>query len=119
MSHPGNPDLLTVLKRGLRARCPQCGESKIFSGWNKLVDECPVCGCGLERRGGGSWFFTYMSTAFLTGIIVVFMLLFRMPSLILQIAVVVAAWFLLILLTLPIRKSIAIAIDYLVDIRSM
>jgi uncharacterized protein (DUF983 family) len=109
----------TVLKRGLRAKCPQCGRGKIFYGWNKVVDACPLCGCELERRGGESWFFTYMSTAFLTGIIILFMLLFRMPSLFLQITVVIAAWFLMIVLTLPVRKSIGIAIDYLVDLRSI
>jgi len=107
-----------VLKRALRSRCPQCGRGKVFYGWNKLVDACSFCGCELERRGGGSWFFTYMSTAFLTGIIIVFMLFFRMPSLIIQIVVIVAAWFLIIVLTLPLRKSIGIAIDYLVDLRS-
>ena len=116
----GSRDLqvATVLKRALRSRCPQCGEGKIYEGWNKVVDECSVCGCSLERRGGGSWFFTYMSTAFLTGIIVVFMLLVRLPSLTLQIAVIMVAWFLIIVLTLPVRKSIGIAIDYLIDIRS-
>ncbi len=107
-----------VLKRAIRSRCPQCGIGKLFYGWNKVVDRCPACGCELDRRGGGSWFFTYLTTAFLTGLIVLFMLFYRMPTLLLQQIVVAVAWLVLILLTLPLRKSIGIAIDFLIDIRS-
>ena len=58
-----------------------------------------------------------MSTAFLTGIIIVFMLLYRMPSLVMQIGVIVGGWFFIIVLTLPLRKSVGIAIDYLIGLR--
>jgi len=29
---------------GLRLRCGNCGEGKLFSGYLKLNSECPVCG---------------------------------------------------------------------------
>lgn len=29
--------------RGLRRRCPQCGEGIMFNGYLKVADSCPVC----------------------------------------------------------------------------
>jgi uncharacterized protein (DUF983 family) len=34
----------TALKRGLRCRCPRCGEGKLFRAFLKVDDHCPVCG---------------------------------------------------------------------------
>src|SRR6185295_20311827 len=67
------PSALQALRRGLRHRCPRCGEGPLFAGWNRLYDECPVCGLAFERRSGDTWFFMYMSTAGLTGMLVVTM----------------------------------------------
>jgi uncharacterized protein (DUF983 family) len=30
--------------RGLRGRCPNCGQGRMFSGFLKVVDRCEVCG---------------------------------------------------------------------------
>ncbi|HEY0568646.1 MAG TPA: DUF983 domain-containing protein [Xanthobacteraceae bacterium] len=34
----------TALKRGLRSRCPRCGEGKLFRAFLKVDDHCRVCG---------------------------------------------------------------------------
>jgi len=34
----------TALKRGLRGRCPRCGEGKLFHAFLKVDDHCPICG---------------------------------------------------------------------------
>ena len=34
----------TALKRGLRGRCPRCGEGKLFRAFLKVDGHCPVCG---------------------------------------------------------------------------
>jgi uncharacterized protein (DUF983 family) len=34
----------TSLKRGLRGRCPRCGEGKLFRAFLKVDDHCSVCG---------------------------------------------------------------------------
>src|SRR6202158_4505639 len=34
----------TALKRGLRGRCPRCGEGKLFRAFLKVDDHCSVCG---------------------------------------------------------------------------
>lgn len=38
------PKLKTVLWRGMRRRCPKCGEGAVNDGWVKMHDHCPVCG---------------------------------------------------------------------------
>jgi uncharacterized protein (DUF983 family) len=34
----------TAMKRGLRGRCPRCGEGKLFRAFVKVDDHCSVCG---------------------------------------------------------------------------
>ncbi|MDB5412791.1 MAG: hypothetical protein JWR10_1126 [Rubritepida sp.] len=41
------PPLRTALWRGLRNRCPICGEGKVFSGYLRVVDQCAVCAAPL------------------------------------------------------------------------
>jgi uncharacterized protein (DUF983 family) len=36
-------DVWTALKRGLRGRCPRCGEGKLFRAFLKVDDHCKVC----------------------------------------------------------------------------
>lgn len=37
------PSLMTALKRGLRRKCPACGEGKAFRGYLKVKDACDNC----------------------------------------------------------------------------
>src|SRR4051794_11350608 len=37
-------DLWTALKRGLRGRCPRCGEGKLFRAFLKVDNNCSSCG---------------------------------------------------------------------------
>src|SRR6476646_7048527 len=37
-------DVWTALKRGLRGRCPRCGQGKLFRAYLKVADHCSVCG---------------------------------------------------------------------------
>jgi uncharacterized protein (DUF983 family) len=49
----------TVLKRGLRRRCPVCGQNKLFRHWVHMAERCPRCGFIFRRIDGhwlGSWF---------------------------------------------------------------
>jgi uncharacterized protein (DUF983 family) len=36
-------DVWTALKRGLRCRCPRCGQGKLFRAFLKVDDHCKVC----------------------------------------------------------------------------
>jgi len=37
-------DLWQAIRRGIACRCPNCGEGKLFRGYLKVNDTCPVCG---------------------------------------------------------------------------
>src|SRR6202789_2581765 len=36
-------DVWTSIKRGLRGRCPRCGEGKLFCAFLKVGNKCSVC----------------------------------------------------------------------------
>ncbi len=43
--HSGRParPLWEAMMRGLRGRCPHCGDGKLFASYVKTVDRCEVC----------------------------------------------------------------------------
>jgi uncharacterized protein (DUF983 family) len=112
---PSRPSVLQALRRGLRQRCPRCGEGPLFAGWNRLHERCAVCELEFERRSGDTWFFMYMSTAGLTGLLVVTMFLIRPRVIWIGQLVVSVAAVAIIGLSLPYRKGVAVALDYLLE----
>ena len=42
-----------ALVRGLRKRCPRCGERGIFLSWFRLRPTCPRCDLRFEKEDGG------------------------------------------------------------------
>jgi uncharacterized protein (DUF983 family) len=60
------PPFSQALKRGLRFRCPNCGEGRVFSGFFKMRDECPVCGLSFYPESGyyaGAMYLDYALSA--------------------------------------------------------
>jgi uncharacterized protein (DUF983 family) len=53
---PSRTRLIAALGRGLRKRCPHCGEGRLFSGWSEL-ERCSVCGLVYGRNPGDTWAF--------------------------------------------------------------
>jgi uncharacterized protein (DUF983 family) len=45
LAHPALPSML----RGLRHRCPHCGEGQLFRKYLKVNERCPHCGHDLTR----------------------------------------------------------------------
>ncbi len=41
-----------TIGRGLRLRCPRCGEAKLFTGFFSMVPACPSCGLDVRREQG-------------------------------------------------------------------
>ena len=50
--------VVTALARGLRKRCPHCGEGRLFAGWSRHLERCDRCGLVFERNPGDTWAFT-------------------------------------------------------------
>jgi uncharacterized protein (DUF983 family) len=45
MAHVTRPvSLLAALGRGLRMKCPRCGEGRLFGRFLKTDDRCSACG---------------------------------------------------------------------------
>jgi uncharacterized protein (DUF983 family) len=68
---------LRLLSRGIRLRCPHCGEGRLRQGWLHLVPKCPVCGLRTDRgeedffNGGMMWNIVFSEGALLaTGLLV-------------------------------------------------
>src|SRR5688572_26962394 len=60
----------TVLWRGLRKRCPHCGEGRLFSGWSQL-EHCSVCGLVFARNPGDTWAFTIIGDRVPIGVMII------------------------------------------------
>jgi len=103
-----------LLGRALRLRCPRCGEGKIFRRLLTYSEygSCPRCGLRYDPRGE-SLAFMYVSTAFLTGVMVVVMLFMHPESIASGRMVVIPTALALYVSTLPVRKALAIALNYL------
>jgi uncharacterized protein (DUF983 family) len=56
------PKLATAVGRGLRGRCPGCGEGRVFRAFLKVVPECEHCGAplGLARADDAPPYFTIL-----------------------------------------------------------
>ncbi|WP_363278498.1 DUF983 domain-containing protein [Phenylobacterium sp.] len=44
-----SPAFFTAVSRGLRGRCPHCGEGRMFRSYLKVQSDCPSCGVDLTR----------------------------------------------------------------------
>ncbi len=82
-----------------------------------MNEKCKLCQCEFQNREGNCWAFMYISTAFFTGLFILTILLTHPPTILLGQIIVVASALAITGITLPYRKGIALAIDYLVDTR--
>ena len=48
----GRPSTRQVLARGLRLRCPRCGQSALYLGRFRMAEACAACGLRYEREAG-------------------------------------------------------------------
>ena len=104
--------IATALDRGLRKRCPHCGEGRLFSGWS-FFECCSVCGLVFARNPGDTWAFAIVGDRLPIGAMVVliyFGVVRTRPVLggtLLLVFAVLAIW------TAPNRWGVGIALHYL------
>ena len=102
----------TALSRGLRRRCPHCGEGRLFSGWSRHLQKCSICGLVYERNPGDTWAFTVIGDRLPIGAIMVliyFGVVRSHPVLGFTMLVVLTV---LVVLTAPNRWGAGIALHY-------
>jgi uncharacterized protein (DUF983 family) len=102
----------TALRRGLRKRCPHCGEGRLFDGWTHL-ERCSACGLVFVRNPGDTWAFTIIGDRLPIGAMIV-LIYFGVGRLNRPLGVamlIVCA--LLGVVTTPNRLGVGIALHYL------
>jgi uncharacterized protein (DUF983 family) len=69
-----SPAFATALSRGLRGRCPHCGEGRMFRTYLKVSPACPACGVDLARypADDGPAYFTILIVGHLVIVPVLF-----------------------------------------------
>jgi uncharacterized protein (DUF983 family) len=102
----------TALSRGLRKRCPHCGEGQLFSGWSQF-ERCAICGLVFSRNPGDTWAFTIIGDRLPIAAIIIGIYFGVMRSYwVLGVALMIAAVALLVW-TAPNRWGVGIALHYL------
>jgi uncharacterized protein (DUF983 family) len=102
------------LLRGLRGRCPQCGEGKLFEGFLQVAPRCESCGLdfAFADSADGPAFFVMSFSGFLIVFLALAVEVMFEPPYWLH----AALWLPLVLLTtiLPLRpaKGVLIALQY-------
>lgn len=89
---------LTGLSRGLRHRCPNCGQGKLYKGYLKVKETCDVCGhdLGAYRADDGPAYFTILLVGHLVvAPLLLFPFIWQKP-----------AWFVLLVTLIPLTVLI-------------
>jgi uncharacterized protein (DUF983 family) len=110
--------LSRTLFRGLRLRCPRCGKGRLFESFFRLRPRCEACDLDITSRSADTWAPIYLSTAGLTGVVIVGMLVLRPANMAIGRFTLAIAATTAIVLTLPSRKGGAIALNYFIEVRT-
>lgn len=112
------PPLKVVVIRGMRKRCPRCGEGPLFKRLNIMHDRCAACGVQYLQDQGDvfGYLFVLDRVLFLVPLIGMVFLRLWVPN---------ANWFYVVwaiamialVFTLPQRTGISVALDYWVRLR--
>ena len=107
------PRVIDVLRRGLRRRCPRCGEGSLFRSGIKFNERCPDCHLLLQRDRGDTLMFMFITDRIpiLFGIAAVYFGFHSanwMTATVFLLALVIP-----MIATIRERQGLALALDYL------
>lgn len=74
---------VSALSAGLRCRCPNCGEGRVFQGFLKFKDRCEACGADLtiaDAGDGPAFFVMFAALIFIAPSAMFFEFAFRPPG---------------------------------------
>jgi uncharacterized protein (DUF983 family) len=104
----------TALKRGLRRRCPRCGEGPLFRRRIEVHERCERCGLLYQPNAGDTLMFTMITDRIplLVGVVLVYFLGFRSSNWLVTVGFLAAIAAPLIA-TIRERQGLALALVYL------
>jgi uncharacterized protein (DUF983 family) len=107
------PRVRTILGRGIRGRCPQCGEGLLFDRWIVIRERCTSCRLLFQRNYGDTWMFTNLMDRFpiLFGVAALYFG-FRADGWLTGLAFL-AVMAVPMIATIKQRQGLALALDYL------
>ena len=115
---PSSSELARMLLRGVLWRCPRCGKGGLYEWFYRLRDRCGFCDFDLCRRAEDTWAVIYLTTAGMTGAVIIGMLLFRPLDIVVGRTVLAMVALVVIVASLPSRKGLAIAFNYYIELNS-
>jgi uncharacterized protein (DUF983 family) len=112
------PPVSEALRRALRLRCPACGEGRPFRRWLAVERRCERCGLPIYRESGyfvGAIYVTYLLAV--APVLVAFLCLpRRFPQAVyLEASIYVLAAALLVLVAMPLGRSLWLGFDFFLD----
>jgi uncharacterized protein (DUF983 family) len=118
---PYRPEFKAAIGRGLRLRCPRCGDGRLYKTFFRMNRECNVCGLGYYRESGyyvGAMMINYGITAAL--VLAVYLISRLMPEIWhaspeLKIATWMCAAIIVSLLLVRTTRGLWLAFDYWVE----
>ena len=108
------PKLRTLVRRGWRKKCPQCGDGDLYRRWMRLHEHCPVCGLKfLESQGDllGPLVFLDRLLFLIPLVVLVYFGMWR--SRLIWMLLLGSVVIFLLIYTMPNRNGVSLAIDYL------
>jgi uncharacterized protein (DUF983 family) len=113
---PARTPVRLALRRGLKRRCPRCGEGRLFRRGIKAYERCSACSLLYQPNRGDTWLFMIITDRIpiLFGIAVVYFGFHpegwaAITAFFLALSVPVVA-------TIRERQGVALALDYLVRV---
>jgi uncharacterized protein (DUF983 family) len=107
------PKLRTLLWRGCRKKCPGCGQGPLYQGWIKLHEHCALCGLRLLPDQGDLWGPLLFFDRLLFLIPLIGVIYFRQfHASLLWLVPLGGALCILLVITLPQRNGMSLALDY-------
>lgn len=113
-SLPDDRPMKPAILRGLRRRCPNCGQGSLFSGYLKTADSCAHCGQVIShhRADDGPAYLTILIVAHLVGFAFHFVFTHYRPEPVTMAVTFSVASITLALFLLPRLKGMVVAIQW-------
>lgn len=113
-THDDDRPTKPALMRGLRRRCPNCGEGLMFAGYLKVADSCPVCSEELHhhRADDGPAYLTILVVAHIVGFLLHIAFVYLRPDPMVLATVLTIVCVALSLYLLPRLKGMIVAIQW-------